>query len=307
MNILNPNIYNTVIAIYTILAISFLITKILEYKTKTKKQELNDRIISWLWMISIFVLAMFLNNTLGVVFLAFVSYLAFKEYISIIPTRLADRRIIFYGYLSIIPQYYFAYTQWYAMFIITIPVYLFLFLSFRQMMIGQTEGFIDNTSKVNWGAMLFIFAISHSAYLFMLKPIGDINGAMLLLYLFLLTELNDVLQFVCGKTFGKTPIVPKVSPKKTVEGLVGAVIITTILAVLFSYLTPFSIIQAIGAGLIISLSGFIGDVVVSMIKRDVGVKDASNFIAGHGGVIDRVDSLTYTAPLFFHYIYYIFY
>lgn len=307
MNILNPHIYNTVIAIYTILAISFLITKILEYKTKTKKQELNDRIISWLWMISIFVLAMFLNNTLGVVFLAFVSYLAFKEYISIIPTRLADRRIIFYGYLSIIPQYYFAYTQWYAMFIITIPVYLFLFLSFRQMMIGQTEGFIDNTSKVNWGAMLFIFAISHSAYLFMLKPIGDINGAMLLLYLFLLTELNDVLQFVCGKTFGKTPIVPKVSPKKTVEGLVGAVIITTTLAVLFSYLTPFSIIQAIGAGLIISLSGFIGDVVVSMIKRDVGVKDASNFIAGHGGVIDRVDSLTYTAPLFFHYIYYIFY
>ncbi|CUV65529.1 putative phosphatidate cytidylyltransferase [Sulfurovum sp. enrichment culture clone C5] len=307
MNILNPNIYNTVIAIYAILAISFIVTKILEYKTKTKKQELNDRIISWLWMISIFVLAMFLNNTLGVVFLAFVSYLAFKEYISIIPTRLADRRIIFYGYLSIIPQYYFAYTQWYAMFIITIPVYLFLFLSFRQMMIGQTEGFIDNTSKVNWGAMLFIFAISHSAYLFMLKPIGDINGAMLLLYLFLLTELNDVLQFVCGKTFGKTPIVPKVSPKKTVEGLVGAVIITTTLAVLFSYLTPFSIIQAIGAGLIISLSGFIGDVVVSMIKRDVGVKDASNFIAGHGGVIDRVDSLTYTAPLFFHYIYYIFY
>jgi phosphatidate cytidylyltransferase len=307
MNILNPNIYNTIIAIYAILVISFLVTKILEYKTKTKKQELNDRITSWFWMISIFVLAMFLNNTLGVVFLGFISYMAFKEYISIIPTRLADRRIIFYGYLSIIPQYYFAYTQWYEMFIITIPVYLFLFLSFRQMMIGQTEGFINNTGKVNWGAMLFIFAISHSAYLFMLKPIGEVSGAMLLLYLFLLTELNDVLQFVCGKIFGKTPIVPKVSPKKTVEGLVGAVIIITILAVLFSYLTPFSIIQAIGAGLIISLGGFIGDVVVSMIKRDVGVKDASNLIAGHGGVIDRVDSLTYTAPLFFHYIYYIFY
>ncbi|MDD5359805.1 MAG: phosphatidate cytidylyltransferase [Sulfurovaceae bacterium] len=307
MNILNPNIYNTIIAIYAILAISFLVTKILEYKTKTKKQELNDRIISWFWMISIFVLAMFFNNTLGVVFLGFISYMAFKEYISIIPTRLADRRIIFYGYLSIIPQYYFAYTQWYEMFIITIPVYLFLFLSLRQMMIGQTEGFINNTGKVNWGAMLFIFAISHSAYLFMLKPVGEVSGAMLLLYLFLLTELNDVLQFVCGKIFGKTPIVPKVSPKKTVEGLVGAVIIITILAVLFSYLTPFSIIQAIGAGLIISLGGFVGDVVVSMIKRDVGVKDASNLIAGHGGVIDRVDSLTYTAPLFFHYIYYIFY
>lgn len=307
MNILNPNIYNTILTIYAILAISFIVTKILEYKTKNKKQELNDRIVSWLWMISIFVLAMFLNNTLGVVFLGFISYLAFKEYISIIPTRLADRRIIFYGYLSIIPQYYFAYTQWYAMFIITIPVYLFLFLSLRQMLIGETEGFINNTSKVNWGAMLFIFAISHSAYLFMLKPIGDINGAMLLLYLFLLTELNDVLQFVCGKTFGKTPIVPKVSPKKTVEGLVGAVIITTTLAVAFSYLTPFDTIQAIGAGLIISLGGFVGDVVVSMIKRDVGVKDASNLIAGHGGVIDRVDSLTYTAPLFFHYIYYIFY
>jgi phosphatidate cytidylyltransferase len=306
MNILEPKIYLTVLAIYTLLFVSYIVYKIVQSKTKKPLTELKQRISSWFFMITFFVAFVYLNKTVALFFLGFLSYLAFKEYISLIPTRLADRRIIFYGYLFIIPQYYFAYIQWYEMFIITIPVYLFLFISFRQMLIGETKGFIDNTSKIYWGSMLFIFAISHCAYLFGLHS-DQVNGFMLLLYLVFLTEFNDVLQYVCGKSFGKTKIIPKVSPNKTVEGFVGAIILTTILAVVFRYLTPFSVIEAIGAGLIISIGGFIGDVVVSMVKRDVGVKDAGSFIAGHGGIIDRLDSLTYTAPLFFHFVYYLYF
>lgn len=307
MNILNPNIFFTLAFIFVLLAGAMGFIKHLQRKNNKPYTELYDRTKSWFFMILIIVLALFFNNIVAMVFFALLSYLALKEYFTLIPTRLTDRRILFYGYLVIIFQYYFAYIQWYEVFIITIPVYLFLFLPFRQMLIGDTAGFINNTSKVQWGVMLFVFAISHVAYLFMLPPLGSVTTAMMVLFLIFLTELNDILQFVCGKCFGKHKIIPKVSPNKTVEGFLGGVIITTILAVVFSYLTPFGIAQAIGAGLIISIGGFIGDVVVSMVKRDVGVKDSGNMIAGHGGIIDRIDSLTYTAPLFFHYVYYLYY
>ncbi len=307
MSILEPKIYATLLLLYGILIFAFTIYKILARRNDKDYTELRARIVSWFYMITIFALGVYLNDIVGIIFLALISYLAFKEYVSLIPTRIIDRRIIFYGYLFIIPQYYFAYTQWYEMYIITIPVYLFLFLPFRQIWIGETDGFIGNTSKVYWGAMLFIFALSHSAFLYKLEPTGGVTGPMMLLYLLFLTEINDVFQYICGKSFGKRKIVPKVSPNKTLEGFLGALVLTTIMAIALSYLTPFTLWESIAAGIIISSGGFIGDVVVSMVKRDVGVKDSGNLIAGHGGILDRLDSLTYTAPLFFHFIYYLYY
>lgn len=307
MNILNTSIYSTFIVIFALLIVATAVIKYLQKTNNKPYTELTERTQSWLYMIVIFTLGVFINNTVAMVFFALLSYLALKEYFTLIPTRLTDRRILFYGYVVIVFQYYFAYIQWYEVFIICIPVYLFLFLPFRQMLIGDTAGFINNTSKVQWGIMLFVFAISHVAYLLMLDPINGVNGAMMVLFLVFLTELNDILQYVCGKCVGKHKIIPKVSPNKTLEGFLGGVVFTTILAGVFSYLTPFTMLEAVGAGFIISVGGFIGDVVVSMVKRDVGVKDGGNMIAGHGGIIDRVDSLTYTAPLFFHYVYYLYY
>ncbi len=114
-------------------------------------------------MILIFAFSVFLNDIVAMIFFALLSYLALKEYFTLIPTRFTDRRIIFYGYLVIIFQYYLAYIQWYQLFIICIPVYLFLFLPFRQMLIGDTKGFINNTSKIQWGVMLFVFAFCYKS------------------------------------------------------------------------------------------------------------------------------------------------
>jgi len=291
-----------------ILALLVLATLIIVVFYKENK-ELKDRIFSWWIIIGFFIFGAMMNVTVAMFFFAFLSYLALKEYFTLIPTRKTDRRVIFYAYLSIIPQFYFAGMQWYGMFIILIPVYLFLLLPFRQVLIGENEGFLENTSRVQWGLMMFVFGLSHLAYMMTLEPVAGstVGGKELVLYLVLLTELNDILQFLWGKSIGKHKIVPKVSPNKTVEGFLGAFVSISLLAVAFSFLTPFTWIQALLAGMLISAAGFVGDVVISMVKRDIGVKDSGNMLPGHGGILDRVDSLIYTAPLFFHYVYYLYY
>jgi len=296
---------NSMITLVVLMAILALATAIIYIKYPT--QELKDRVNSWWYILGFFSLGIMLNSTLAMFFFAFLSFLALKEYFTLIPSRRTDRRVMFYAYLAIPIQYYFAGISWYGMFIIWIPVYLFLLLPFRQVLIGETKGFLENTARVQWGLMMFVFGLSHLAYMLTLEPINGVGGNELVLYLVLLTAFNDVLQYLWGKSFGKHKIIPKVSPNKTVEGFVGAFFTISILAVLFSYLTPFNWYEALGAGMLISAAGFVGDVVISMIKRDIGVKDSGNLIPGHGGVLDRVDSLVYTAPLFFHYVHYLYY
>jgi len=295
--------------IFAILIVANAILFILQKANAKPYDELAKRIYSWWIMVSLFVVGVLINSNVAMVFFGLLSYLALKEYFSLIPTRLTDRRIIFYSYLAILFQYIFADIQWYGMFIIWIPVYLFLLLPIVQVRTGDTKGFLENTSRVQWGLMMFVFGLSHIAYLFVLPYSNEHNmsGVELTLYLVFLTQFNDVLQYVWGKSIGKRKIVPLISPNKTVEGFLGALATTTILSMLLSFLTPFTLYEAAIAGVIIGASGFIGDVVISMIKRDIGVKDSSNMIPGHGGVLDRVDSLTYTAPLFFHYVHYLYY
>jgi phosphatidate cytidylyltransferase len=157
--------------------------------------------------------------------------------------------------------------------------------------------------------MTTVFSLSHAAFLLVLPAEKNLaGGAGLLFFLVFLTQFNDVAQYTWGKLFGQHPVVPKVSPKKTQEGLLGGVLTTVLMAwIIAAYLTPLTHQQALVAGILIGLGGFLGDVVISAIKRDIGVKDSGNIIPGHGGIMDRVDSLTFSAPLFFHFIYYLHY
>jgi phosphatidate cytidylyltransferase len=273
--------------------------------------ELRSRIRSWWVMVTLFTAAMLLSPTASVVFFAFVSFLAFKEYLSIIPTRRADRRVLFWAYLTIPVQYAWVGAGQYGLFIVFIPVYAFLLLPIRMVIIGETREFLRAAGTLHWGLMATVFSISHVAYLLVL-PGGNASavagGAGLVLYLLALTELNDVAQYVWGKSFGRHRIIPKVSPNKTWEGFVGGVATTVLLAVLLApLLTPFTWPMAMAAGLIIGLGGFVGDVTISAVKRDLGVKDSGSVLPGHGGILDRVDSLTYTAPLFLHFTRYFYY
>jgi phosphatidate cytidylyltransferase len=286
------------------------VTLLLKLKNPSRDySELSLRIRSWWIMVGLLFLVLTSSKTASIVFFGFLSFLTLKEFLSIVPTRQADRRAIFWCYVAIPLQYYWIGMGWYGMFIIFIPVYVFLFLPMRMILIGETQGFIHSVGVLHWAVMLTVFAISHIAYLLTLPVLNVSAGATgLVLFLLLMTEFNDVCQFVWGKTLGKHKIIPKVSPNKTWEGFLGGLITTTACAgYLAPFLTPLTFEYGLAAGSIISMAGFVGDVVISSVKRDLNIKDSGSLIPGHGGILDRMDSLIYTAPLFFHFLYYVVY
>lgn len=269
--------------------------------------ELKSRTKSWWVMAIVFVGATLLNTEVSYIALAFLSFVAFRELYSLLDLRQSDRRAIFWALLAIPIQYYLAYIGWYGAFIILIPVIMFLILPMRLVLKGDTDGIIKSMSVLQWSLMLTVFGISHMAYLLSLPAIEGFNagGKGLLIFLVFLTEINDVLQFTWGKLLGKHKIIPKVSPNKTWEGFVGGIVSTTVIGYFLSFLTPLNGVEALIVSFSIAISGFIGDIVMSAVKRDIGVKDTGSAIPGHGGILDRIDSLVYTAPVFFHLIYFL--
>jgi phosphatidate cytidylyltransferase len=308
---IKPHVAWALIGIVGILVAASLIVLVMKIaRPDNDIGELVARVKSWWMMVIIFSIAMAISPTVSIVFFAFLSFMALKEFLSLVPTRRADRRVLFWAYLAIPVQYLWVWQHWYGMFIIFIPVYAFLLLPTRMILIGETTGFLRAVGTLHWGMMTMVFCLSHVAYLLVLpadkNPAG--GGAGLVLYLVFLTQFNDVMQYTWGKLLGRHKIIPKVSPNKTWQGFLGGVLTTALLAtVLGPWLTPLSSLEAIIAGLIIGAGGFIGDVIISALKRDIGVKDSGTLLPGHGGLLDRLDSLLYTAPLFFHFVYYLHY
>jgi phosphatidate cytidylyltransferase len=131
-----------------------------------------------------------------------------------------------------------------------------------------------------------------------------VDGRTLVLFLVFVTEMSDVLQYVWGKLLGRHKILPTISPNKTWEGFLGGVLSAALLSLTIRFLTPFPVWETLAVSLLIGVVGFFGGAVMSAVKRDLGTKDFGTLIPGHGGVLDRVDSLCYAAPVFFHYVRY---
>ena len=183
---LKPNVLWALGGVLGVLIVASLIVALLAAARRDKDYgELKLRVRSWWWMIGIFAGTMLLSPTAAVVFWGFVSFLALKEYLSLIPTRRADRRVLFWAYLAIPVHYYWVGIAWYGMFVIFIPVYMFLLLPLRMVIIGETEGFLRAAGTLHWGMMTTVFSLSHMAYLLVLDPAKNPagGGAGLLLYL----------------------------------------------------------------------------------------------------------------------------
>jgi phosphatidate cytidylyltransferase len=306
--IVSSPVRTVIAAIYGLLTVASLIVGALRRsKPGEGATELTQRVVSWWWMITVFTIAVLTSRVVSTVFLGFVSFLALKEYLSLIPTRRVDRSIMLWAYLAIPVQFYFAHICRFGLFMTFIPVWMFLFMPALMTLMGRTDGFLRAIGMLSWGLMITVFSLGHTALLLGFGA-KTAYGAGPLLFLVALTQFNDVAQFTWGKLFGRRKIVPRVSPNKTWEGFLGGLVTTTLIATLLGpYLTPMPPAWSALAGFIIAAAGFLGDVTISAFKRDLGVKDASSLIPGHGGILDRVDSLIYAAPVFFHFMNYFFF
>jgi len=263
---------------------------------------LNARIRAWWGMSAVFALTLAVGPLGSVILFAFISFLALREYITLTPTRRGDHRSLFWTFFIITPlQYALVAREWYGMFSILIPVYAFLFIPTRIALAGDTEHFLERAAKIQWGLMVCVYCVSHTPALLMLRIPGfEGQNAKLLMFLVVVDQLSDVFQYVWGKLLGRHKIAPHVSPNKTWEGFIGGIATATLVGTGLWWATPFAKWQAAVLSLIICLMGFAGGLVMSAIKRDCGVKDFGSFIEGHGGMLDRIDSVCFAAPVFFH-------
>ena len=272
--------------------------------------ELSQRIQSWWVMVTVLVAAIVAGAPGVIALFAFVSFLALREYLSIVPSRREDRLVVLLSYFIIPANYALIAANRYGIFLVFVPIYVFVFFPFVLVCIGQVKRFLSFMGALHWGHMTAVYNISHVAVLMMLPESRNPKGgdAGLVVFLLALTALNDVAQYIWGKLIGGPKIVPSVSPNKTLAGFLGGVATTVLVSWLVApYLTPLSFWTSLLMGAVVAVAGFAGDVTISAVKRDLGLKDTSNLIPGHGGILDRVDSLTFTAPLFFHILYFFHY
>lgn len=267
---------------------------------------LNARVRAWWLMVAVLSLALLAGKIGVIVLFGFASFIALREYATIAPTRRGDHIGLALAFFLVIPfQYYLIAMDWYGLYSIFIPVYGFLILPTLAALRGDVPNFMQRTATLQWGLMVCVFCISHvPALLTLAIPGYEGRNAFLLVFLILVVQSSDVLQYVWGKLLGRTKIAPEVSPSKTVAGFVGGVASATLLGAALWWITPFTPLQAGLIALVVALMGFFGGLVMSAIKRDRGVKDWGAMIEGHGGMLDRLDSVCFSAPVFFHIVRY---
>ena len=267
---------------------------------------LNARLKAWWVMIILLALAFWAGETGVILLFAFVSFQSLREFISLTHTRRSDHVALLSGFFFFLPfQYYLVAIDWYGLFAVLIPVYAFLSIPIAASLGSDTTRFLERMAKVQWGLMICIYSLSHVPALMTLEIPGYAGrGSLLVMFLLLTVQASDVFQYVWGKLLGRHTLAPGISPSKTVEGLVGGVLTATAVGTALWWITPFAWWQAALLALTINILGFFGGFVLSAIKRDRGVKDWGTLIEGHGGMLDRVDSLSFAAPIFFHLVRY---
>jgi phosphatidate cytidylyltransferase len=311
MSAANSDLWTLVLGILAVLLLASVIGYILERRlspdgSNASIENLNARIKAW-WVMVILIGIAFLAGRIGVLVLfGFCSFAALREFITLTHTKRADHWALATAFFIVLPlQYFLLWAEQYGIFSIFIPVYAFLLMPIISVLRGDTERFLDRIAEVQWALMICVFCASHVPALLTLHIPGyEGRNVLLIAFLVIIVQLSDVLQYVWGKLFGRTKIAPKLSPSKTVEGFVGGVASATLIGAGLWWITPFTPFQAGLLAFIITMMGFFGGLVMSAIKRDRGVKDWGNLIEGHGGLIDRLDSVVFSAPIFFHLVRY---
>ncbi|HEY6112232.1 MAG TPA: phosphatidate cytidylyltransferase [Chthoniobacterales bacterium] len=265
-----------------------------------RKKELWDRYRSWIWLALSILLPILAGAFWAILAVALLSLLCYREYARI-TGLFRERTISLVVIVGILLVTFAVLDNWYRFFLALFPLTVAL-IAVGGLIADQPKGYIQRVGLGVFGFALFGCALGHLGYI-----ANDWNYRPILLLIVFAVELNDVFAYICGHLFGRRKFVPNTSPNKTVGGAIGAIILTTpLVAIIAHFIWADSALDTstrlIGLGLIVSIVGQFGDLMLSSIKRDLGLKDTAKLIPGHGGLLDRFDSLILVAPAVFHYV-----
>lgn len=256
---------------------------------------LRQRVRTWWLIVPALVAALSIGPLATVLLFALASAVALNEYLTFSTHSTQPVPVLVVTYAAIPILYGLAYLDQESAFLGFVPSYGLL-LAGTIFGAHRPAHFARTLRSLSLGIILTVFSLSYIARLVTLA-----DGVGLVVFLLMTTQLNDVSQYVWGKILGRTPLAPTISPNKTREGMLGGLLTTAVLASLLGpLLTPLDSLVAAVTGIVIALAGVAGDLTVSGLKRLAGVKDAGKLLPGHGGFLDRLDSLIFTAPLFFY-------
>jgi phosphatidate cytidylyltransferase len=265
---------------------------------------LDARIRSWWVIVALLASAMLLGPTAVTVVFAVTSAMALSEFIAHAPRAVRDPVLDAGCYALTVLQYALVASGSSGPVMAAMPLAAALGLPIAATASGGNRELQSRIAHRFWWVIIASWCLSFVPALLLLEVPGyHGRNVLLIVYLVVVTQSSDVLQYVFGKLYGRHPIAPAISPGKTVEGFVGGIAAATALGTALSWLTPFSPWHAVAVSVAVTLLGFLGGLLLSGIKRDLGIKDWGQSIKGHGGVLDRVDSLCLSAPAFFFIVY----
>ncbi|PYJ24898.1 MAG: phosphatidate cytidylyltransferase [Verrucomicrobia bacterium] len=279
----------------------FIVTRVAN-STRDKRKELWDRYRSWIWL-ALFILIPILAGAFWTILaVATLSFLCYREYARI-TGLFRERTISLIVVIGILLITFSVLDNWYRLFVALFPLTVALIAS-GGLIPDQPKGYIQRVGLGLLGFALFGSALGHLGYM-----ANEWNYRPIVLLIICAVELNDIFAYICGHVFGHRKFVPNTSPNKTVGGALGAIVLTTPLVALGAHFVWSSTVldtpvRLLGLGIIVSVVGQFGDLMLSSIKRDLGLKDTAKLIPGHGGILDRFDSLILVAPAVFHYVNY---
>lgn len=307
----DPALQSVLALVLAVLVMASIVSESIAFRQRRKSdlatetvQNLVTRVRAWWGMVAVLFLTSLGGRNALFTLYALLSMLALREFLTLTPTHRADHRVLTWVFFLLVPlHYYLAAVGWYVMFLILIPVYAFALIPAHLAWRGETSAFLDRSAKIQWGVLVCVYFVSYVPMLQLVPLRGVPQGSpRLLFFLVLVSQLSDVFQYVFGKLLGRHKIAPSVSPNKTVEGFVLGGGAAVALGGALHFATPFGPLGAIALSTLVVLAGFIGGLVMSAVKRSLGAKDWSAAVPGHGGVLDRLDSLVFSAPVFFHFV-----
>ncbi len=316
---LNAQTYWLLGVVIGILAIAYAIGRVLKRYPEGSLnpallERFNYRIRVWWMMCAILVAAFLLGRVATTCLFGMVSFWALREFITMTPTRRSDHRTLFWVFFAITPAQYVlvgSHQDLYGLYSIVIPVYAFLFIPARIAFSGDPRRFLERSAKIQAGLFICVYALSYAPALLNLRLAGSdgtpwvegpsyLPNAGLLFYFILIAQLSDVLQNAWSRLVGRRVIAPAISASRTWEGFFGGITSSTLIGALLCWATPFHFWEAACMSMVVAVAAFAGNMVMSAIKRDRGVADFGTLVQGHPGILDRIDSICFAAPVFYH-------